>query len=121
MLPRGARLHAERDIARVLRQGLRRTHPFLQVLLAAGTARVSRAAVVVSKQVAKRATVRNRLRRQVQAVLPKALALLPEPVDAIVRLSPPAAKAKRNELIAALRTTWPTHVPTHSPRTSYRR
>lgn len=121
MLPRGARLHTERDITRVLRQGLRRTHPFLQVTLSAGATRVSRAAVVVSKQVAKRATDRNRLRRQVQAVLPKALALLPMPVDAIVRLLPPAAKAKRNDLIAALRITWPTHVPPHAPRSSHRR
>lgn len=121
MLPRGARLHTERDITRVLRQGIRRTHPLLQVMLTAGSARVSRAAVVVSKQVAKRATVRNRLRRQVQAVLPKALALLPDPVDAIVRLLPPSAKTTRNELIDALRTTWPSHVPTHPSRPQIRR
>ncbi|MEK7631860.1 MAG: ribonuclease P protein component [Patescibacteria group bacterium] len=121
MLPRIARLHADRDILRVLRQGIRRKHPYLQVTLAAGTARASRAAVVVSKQVSKRATDRNRLRRQVQAVLPKALALLPGPVDALIRLFPPAAKATRNDLIAALRTTWPTHAPTHAPRSPNRR
>lgn len=121
MLPRSARLHTDRDIARVLRQGFRRKHLYLQVMLAPGTARVSRAAVVVSKQVAKRATDRNRLRRQVQAVLPKALALLPGPVDALVRLLPPAATSTRNDLIAALRTTWPTHVPTHAPHSSRRR
>jgi len=121
MLPRPARLHTDRDIARVLRQGVRRKHHYLQVILAPGTASVSRAAVVVSKQVAKRATVRNRLRRQVQAVLPKALALLPDPVDALVRLFPPATTATRNDLIAALRTTWPTHVPRHPHRPPYRR
>lgn len=121
MLPRAARLHTDRDIARVLRWGVRRKHPYLQIILAPGLAATSRATVVVSKQVAKRATVRNRLRRQVQAVLPKALALLPGAVDALVRLYPPAATATRNDLIAALRTTWPTHVPHDPHRPPHRR
>ncbi len=114
-------MHADRDIARVLKHGYRSRHALLQVLLAAGTGMRSRATVVVSKQVSKHATDRNRLRRQVQAVLPKALALLPGPVDALVRLFPPAARATRNELIAALRTTWPTHVPTYTSRSPHRR
>ncbi|MDP2789872.1 MAG: ribonuclease P protein component [bacterium] len=122
MLPTSRRLHTERDILRLLRTGARKRDALLQLVAAPGQSTVSRAAVVVSKQVAKRATVRNTLRRRVQAALPKLLAATLKPTDVLIRLSPASAAVPAKALLTSLTNLWPIHgVPnSHSPQQRHR-
>lgn len=117
MLPRQQRLHADRDIRRLLQRGARRRNEVLHITAAPSTAAQSRVAVVVSKQVAKRATDRNRIRRQVQAMLPALLQSTAPPTDILIRIAPAAAHANRDAIRSALANLWPTHGVTHLPTT----
>ncbi|MEK7518618.1 MAG: ribonuclease P protein component [Patescibacteria group bacterium] len=120
MLPTSRRLHTERDILRLLRTGARKRDALLQLVATPGQSTVSRAAVVVSKQVAKRATVRNLLRRRVQAALPKLLSATTQPTDVLIRLSPASAAAKAKDLLTSLVNLWPHHGVPNSYRPQQR-
>ena len=70
MLHRRERLTRARDIARTKKQGVRKKDENFSVSLARGSSSDGlRATVVVSKQVARKAVDRNRIRRQVREVL----------------------------------------------------
>lgn len=113
MLPRAHRLHQERDILRVLRNGRRRSLGPLQIIVNLGSAKVSRAAVITSKNVSKKAVVRNKIRRRIQALLPHFLKV-PSPIDVIIRVARGAENANSATLRSTLSQLWPTHVPTPS-------
>ncbi|HEY6737092.1 MAG TPA: ribonuclease P protein component [Candidatus Saccharimonadia bacterium] len=70
MLPAPNRLRSPKDIARVYKQGVYGAGANLFSVKALATGRpASRATVVVSKKIDKRAVVRNRLRRQLVEAL----------------------------------------------------
>ncbi len=68
MLPAPNRLKKPREISRVFKQGRGVSNPELLVRSARNGNAESRLVVIVSKKVSKRATVRNRLRRQIVGV-----------------------------------------------------
>lgn len=69
MLASANRLKAGREIARVQTKGRYAASDGFAVKMVRGGRAYSRAVVVVSKKVSKRATVRNRIRRRVAALL----------------------------------------------------
>ena len=69
MLSRDKRLRKERDIAKVYRKGRYGGGTNLQVKSLSTGFPSSRAAIVVSKKISKRAVVRNRIKRRLAAIL----------------------------------------------------
>lgn len=70
----------------------------MQLIVAAGDAPPSRAGFVISRKALRRAVDRNRLRRQVRAMLVAQAAEASAPFDVVVRVKPPLA---RSDLAAA--------------------
>lgn len=66
MFKREERLGKDKDIKKVLRQSRRAMHPALMVRARRTDLSVVRSTVVVSSSVSKKATVRNRIKRQVR-------------------------------------------------------
>jgi ribonuclease P protein component len=64
---------------------------YMQLIVAASAAPPSRAGFVISRKALKRAVDRNRLRRQVRAMLEIAARERP-PFDVVVRVKPPLAR-----------------------------
>lgn len=84
MLKRRERLARARDISNTQRGKTRKDGYFVVKVLGRPRATNSRATVIVSKKVSSKAVDRNRVKRQVRAVLEVLLGKLPEPVDVIV-------------------------------------
>ena len=105
MLPKNHRLHLEKDILRVLRVGHRRRDENLQLIYIPSPLPKSRACVIVSKKVAKKAHDRNKVRRQVQALLPKYLKLAQKSLDVIVRVNS-TANFKQKNFDTSLKHLW---------------
>lgn len=104
MLPRARRLTATSEIEQVYKQGRRVFHPLVRLVYCSGVQAASRATVVVSKQVDKRAVERNRLKRIVRALLPELLTNLTHlPKDLIFIVQPSARGTTRLQLITAVR------------------
>jgi ribonuclease P protein component len=90
----------------------------LQIVVEAGLTKNSRAAVITSKNVSKKAVVRNQIRRRIQALLPTLLKKV-SPIDVIIRVAPGAVKENSTSLRENLSQLWPTHVP--APSNNYQR
>ncbi|PJE75732.1 ribonuclease P protein component [Candidatus Uhrbacteria bacterium CG10_big_fil_rev_8_21_14_0_10_48_11] len=69
MFPRAQRLRRRKDIDAVLRRGRRFPHPLLMLRAMPSVTKSPRVTVVVGVAVSKRATVRNRLKRQLRHLL----------------------------------------------------
>lgn len=69
MLPRANRLNKQRDFEAVYSQGKTKQNDFLVVKSLPNTYDFSRFGFVVSARAAKKATVRNRLRRQMSEII----------------------------------------------------
>lgn len=76
MIPARFRLRKTKDIDLVYRRGKRITAPHFFLFVAPASSPELKVATVVSKKIAKKAVVRNRLRRQVMAVVRDQLASL---------------------------------------------
>jgi len=101
MLRKAQRLARSRDIARVQRARSNK-NAYFSVRTLPTTGRVSRATVVVAKSVSKKAVERNKLKRQVRAVLAETMPTLQSPVDILVSVKPPALSRSFSELKKAL-------------------
>jgi ribonuclease P protein component len=88
MLPRSARLRKERDHEHVRRTGRRASDQFLSVKALQTQNTRPRVAVVISKKVDKRATVRNRIRRQILAKIEQKYKKLKPGTDIVVIIRP---------------------------------
>jgi ribonuclease P protein component len=105
MFPRDRRLRRRRDIARLLRQGRSVSLPSLHLRLYRTPLAQPRATVVVGSKVSKRATVRNRLKRQLRAELSAALRSVTGGLDLMLTVRPPflaATTAQRRAALAEL-------------------
>lgn len=98
MLVASNRLRSRRDIARVFQRGRFATDGPVSVKVAANHLDYSRAVVVVSKKVSKKAVVRNRIRRRVAAVLAAEWATVTPGYDIVVTLRDDVAEAAAPEL-----------------------
>ncbi|MCC7543596.1 ribonuclease P protein component [bacterium] len=87
MLARASRLRRNRDIVRVLKRGriLRTSH--LKLYALSSSLQNSRATVVISKKVDKRATVRNRNRRRVIEIVRELLPQLQGHFDILIYIN----------------------------------
>lgn len=90
MLPPAHRLTRRRDFARVSAAGKSVYTPTLRLRWVFTGRKASRLAVVVSTRVSKHATKRNRLRRQLRAVLREQLPHVKPGFDAVLSAAPPA-------------------------------
>ncbi|RJO59612.1 ribonuclease P protein component [Candidatus Parcubacteria bacterium] len=106
MLPRVQRLQQEKEIMRVLRFGRRRRVADLQIIYLPGQKVQSRACVVVSKKISKKAHERNHLRRLTHALLPRFLKTLEAPLDLVIRLNS-TFNFKQKNLEKSLTYVWP--------------
>lgn len=85
MLAAANRLRSPKDIARVYRQGSYGAGGGVLAVKAAKTSRpVTRAVVVVSKKIDKRAVVRNRLRRRLSEIFRHQLETVPPGYDIVI-------------------------------------
>jgi len=103
VLPRAQRLRTDRDIRTALRVGDRRNGPNLGLRIRPHPELPARFAFVISKQVSKRAVVRNQLRRRLREIV---RALTPPAADVVVIARPSAIRQTvpqlRTELIQLL-------------------
>ena len=108
MLPRGQRLAQARELVLVQRRGLTRQNRYFKLrFLIRPNATSSRATVIASKRVSKRAVDRNRLKRQVRALLLGHLRknkgrVDKVKVDLVISILPPALKASFSTLKKSL-------------------
>lgn len=111
LLPKGAigamlastqRLRRSSDIRRVYRTGHQSHHPLLRFITAPSLRATPRGTVIVSVRVSKKATERNRLKRQVRVILRKHLQNLKQPHDCLLILTPKARMAQYHELEQAV-------------------
>ncbi|MFH0831054.1 MAG: ribonuclease P protein component [Parcubacteria group bacterium] len=103
MLKRSERLARARDIEAVQRSGQTKRNAFFVVrYLIRPRSKLSRATVIVSKRVSKQAVVRNRLKRQVRALLSSPLRSQRVPMDVTVTIRSVALGKTSRELQKAL-------------------
>jgi ribonuclease P protein component len=79
--------------AAVFERGRRLDGRYMQLIVANGETPPSRAGFVISRKALRRAVDRNRLRRQVRAMLVARARAASEPFDVVVRVKPPLARA----------------------------
>ncbi|MBI4032724.1 ribonuclease P protein component [Candidatus Berkelbacteria bacterium] len=87
MLARAARLSASRDFARIYRKGRSARSGFFRISWMDTRALQARVAVVVSRKLSTKAVKRNRIKRQVRAIVTE---LQPQvlPVDLVIQIQP---------------------------------
>lgn len=102
MFPKRARLRHERDHETVRRLGRRIRDQCLSVRVVRGSATQARVAVVVSKRVDRRATERNRIKRQLRSIMARLYVRLPTNADVVVYAQPPAKQRSFADLRARL-------------------
>lgn len=102
MLPRRYRLTKDRDIQRVFRRGKPVRHGRLVLKYARGSTDEIRFGFSVSKKVAKLATVRNRLKRQLRSLVSELLPFFPVGYDYHIILRPGGERPTREALSADL-------------------
>ncbi len=96
------RLRKRSDILAVFGKGKKKYHPLLRVIAMPNKESYrTRCTVVVSLRVFRRATDRNRLKRQLSSIIKERLDKISGSYDIIVMAQPKAAHATRQELEAA--------------------
>ena len=98
MLARSLRLRENRDIVRVLKRGTSFRTPHLKIYTLTSRIAGPRAAVVISKKVDKRATVRNRNRRRVVEIVREMHPNLKEHFDILIYINTNLKDMKPAEL-----------------------
>ncbi|HUC20207.1 MAG TPA: ribonuclease P protein component [Candidatus Polarisedimenticolaceae bacterium] len=102
MLASPNRLKQPRAIARVFKRGRQGTSGPIGVKAALNGTATSRAVVVVSKKVSKRAVVRNRIRRRIIAMIGERWATVAPGYDIVVTVHSNIAETPASELIKHL-------------------
>ncbi len=98
MLASSHRLKQPRAIARVFGRGRQGTSGPIKLKVAPNGMIVSRAVVVVSKKISKRAVVRNRIRRRVSALLAERWATVTPGYDIVITVQSDIAATPAVEL-----------------------
>jgi ribonuclease P protein component len=96
MFPQKKRLTKQNDINRVYKKGKRYSTPSLQLFILPTTKKYSRACVVVSNAVEKKATKRNALKRKLREILKKHLPA--SGFDVILKTKPKAKERTFQQL-----------------------
>lgn len=106
MLPRPYRLTKKAEIERVFRRGRSFFTGILGVKAAQSDRKLSRFAIVVSTKVAKKATARNRLKRQLREIIRLMRADVATGYDVVVLARDGIKKSSREELQRAVETAF---------------
>lgn len=102
MLAKEYRLRLEKDIKTLFTKGKSVFGPLIGMKFRPNRLSVSRFAVVVGTKVSKKAVVRNRLRRQLRAIIYKHLFALADGFDVMLMVKKEAIGKKSSELEAEL-------------------
>ena len=104
MLSATNRLRKAYEITRVYRRGSQGGSGILSAKVLGNGLSVSRAVVVVSKKVSKRAVVRNRIRRRLTGILREQWQTVRPGYDIVVTVHQDVAETEASELKAAIET-----------------
>ena len=96
------RLHRGLELEELLRRGRARDHPFFRVITRVNGCGHGRIMIVVAKKVAKRAVVRNRIRRRTREWLCRKLSLATLSLDIAIFFKTGSAAISRKQLYDAL-------------------
>lgn len=102
MLSRAHRLTSKKDYSRIFDKGRPFRATGLMMKVVTNGLQVSRIGFVVSTKVAKRAVVRNRLKRRMREHARRLIGLLPPGLDIVFIARPEAAKFEFKEVIGAM-------------------
>ena len=113
------RLHRGREIEQLIRYGRARDYPLFRVIVRPNRCGYARIAIVVSKKNAKRAVIRNCIRRRTREWMRRKLCLRELSLDIAIIFKFGSAAASRKELYDALKIAAPISMraPSHSSRT----
>jgi len=107
MLPQAHRLRLEKDIKTLFARGKSVFGSSVGIKFRANALPVSRFAVVAGVKVSKKAVIRNRLKRQVRAIVHEALPQIAPSYDVLLYLKPPAVDKPfedlKKEILAGLK------------------
>lgn len=107
MLPSKNRLAKRSDFQRVFKIGRRNFNKFLNIRYATNNLPNSRVAVVVSTKVSKKATIRNKTKRQIRSIISVFLPKFSQKYDIIINVLSPILnqeyKAIKEELLKILK------------------
>ena len=99
MLPKANRLTKKKDFDTVFAGGKSAKGTFLIAKSLENSGNKSRFGFVVSKKVSPKATVRNKIRRQLRRAVAMHLAAMAKPHDVVIITLPPVAKKKFDEIV----------------------
>lgn len=99
MLPKEHRLRHDKDIKTLFGKAKGVFDPLVGLKFRKTDRSLSRFAVVVGVKVSKKAVVRNRVRRQIRAMIESRLTEIKPGFDVVLLVRPDAAKATREELL----------------------
>lgn len=100
MLPKEKRLRSERDFKRVYQKGSFFSLRFFNVNYIPNKLGLTRLAFVVNKKAAKKAVVRNTLKRAFREVFRSLYSNIPAGYDIVINIRPEAIGAKQPEIAA---------------------
>ncbi len=106
MLPPKNRLASDRDIKRVNAKARPSYSRFLRLKALPNGLPLSRAAVVVSTRVSKKATARNRIKRQLREIIRHDLPKLKPGFDILISVSTAAIGREYAELVGEISILW---------------
>jgi len=102
MLVRKQRLTQDRDFKLVLRRGRAFFSPAFRLKCLANQLPLSRFGLIVSSKISKKATVRNRLKRQIRAIIRLDLKKIKPGYDLVISVKQPALKFTYQQLAEEL-------------------
>ena len=98
MLPKKYRLTKDRDFKKILSRGKSFFSPSFRLRYLANNADFSRFAVIVSAKISKKATIRNRLKRQVREIIRSVRPRFKDGHDVLIYLRSQALQKKYQQL-----------------------
>lgn len=102
MLARQQRLRRSSDIQSVYQTGRKSFHPLVRLITARSFGKTTRATVVVSLKISKKAVERNRIKRRLRALWRQSKVAPTIPLDCVIIAQPKAKRASYQALQQAL-------------------
>ncbi len=97
MLAKKYRLTKDTDIQSVLKKGKIFHHPFFNLKILPNNLKNSRFCIVISTKISKKAVVRNRIKRQIRAIIHKNLSNISQNYDFVILTKPTITIAEFRE------------------------
>jgi ribonuclease P protein component len=102
MLAKKYRLTKDKDIQNVLKKGKIFYHPFFNLKILKNNLQNPRFCIVISTKISKKAVVRNKVKRQLRAIIYKNLAKISQNYDLVILTKPAVTITQFEELEKAL-------------------